>query len=72
MIVIPGALFAAWWLFLRPARLRTTPTHPTRYSPSDGKPGSRSPPVSGLFGVLEEPAFHQAPAKLAAVALLLR
>jgi hypothetical protein len=70
-VAAPAALFAAWWLFLRPP---TTPTIPNRAS--DVFPFVRqswaalTAAVSGLFGVLDEPAFHQPLAWIAAGALL--
>ena len=72
VIVIPSALFAAWWLFLRPAPVTNYPNPPDQVF-AFGRQAwvAVTAAVSGLFGVLKEPAFHQAPAKLAAVALLL-
>jgi hypothetical protein len=72
VVAVPGALFATWWLFLRPP---TTPTFvPNRAS--DVFPFVReswaalTAAVSGLFGVLDQPSFHQPVAWIAAGALL--
>ena len=70
-IAVPGVLFAAWWLFLRPPELPSFV--PNR--PSDVFVFVRqswvalTAAVSGLFGVIQEPTYAQAPAKAAAVAL---
>ena len=71
VIAVPGVLFAAWWLFLRPPELPSFV--PNR--PSDVFVFVRqswvalTAAVSGLFGVIQEPSYAQAPAKVAAVAL---
>ena len=72
VIVIPSALFAAWWLFIRPAPVSNYPNPPDQVF-AFGRQAwvAVTAAVSGLFGVLKQPAFHQTPAKLAAVALLL-
>jgi hypothetical protein len=61
VLLAPSALFAAWWFFLRPP---TTPTLvPNR--PSDVFPFVRqswaavTAAISGLFGVLDKPAFQE-------------
>ena len=72
IIVPPGILFAAWWLFLRP------PTGPVLVPnrPSDIFPFVRqswaalTAAVTGLFGVVDDPAFHQPLVWVAAGALL--
>jgi hypothetical protein len=72
VIVGPGALFAAWWLFLRPPEYASFPNTPNAVFVFVRQSWvALTAAVSGLFGVLEEPAFHQTPAKVAAVALLL-
>jgi hypothetical protein len=72
VVIAPGTLFAAWWLFLRPP---TTPTLvPNRAS--DIFPFVReswaalTAAVTGLFGALDQPPFHQPAAWIAAGALL--
>ena len=72
VIAIPGALFAAWWLFIRPAPVSNYPNPPDQVF-AFGRQAwvAVTAAVSGLFGVVKQPAFHQTPAKLAAVALLL-
>jgi hypothetical protein len=72
VIVIPGALFAAWWLFLRPPEYASFPNTPDAVFVFVRQSWvALTAAVSGLFGVLTQPAFHQTPAKVAAVALLL-
>ena len=72
VIVIPGALFAAWWLFLKPPDYATFPNPPDAVFAFVRQSWvALTAAVTGLFGVLDEPAFHQAPAKLAALALFL-
>jgi hypothetical protein len=71
VIVLPGVLFAAWWLFIRPAPVSNYP-NPLDQVVTFARQAwvALTAAVSGLFGVLEQPAFHQAPAKVAALALL--
>jgi hypothetical protein len=72
VIVIPGALFAVWWLFIRPPEYASFPnTADAVFTFLRQSWVALTAAVSGLFGVLDEPAFHQAPAKVAALALLL-
>ena len=72
VIVIPGALFAAWWLFLRPPEYASFPNTPDAVFVFVRQSWvALTAAVSGLFGVLTQPAFHQTPAKVAALALLL-
>ena len=71
VIVLPGALFAAWWLFIRPAPVSNYPNPPEQVFTFVRQSWvALTAAVSGLFGVLEPPAFHQTPAKVAALALL--
>ena len=72
VVAVPGALFAVWWLFLRPP---TTPSLvPNRAS--DVFPfvrdswASVTAAVTGLFGVLDDAAFHEPLAWIAAALLL--
>jgi hypothetical protein len=72
VILIPGALFAAWWLFIRPPAVTNSFNPPDQvFAFARQSWVALTAAVSGLFGVLDEPAFHRAPAKLAALALLL-
>src|SRR5262245_11979980 len=72
VIVIPGALFAAWWLFLKPPDYASFPNPPGAVFAFVRQSWvALTAAVSGLFGILEQPAFHQAPAKIAAIALFL-
>jgi hypothetical protein len=72
VIVIPGALFAVWWLFLRPPEYASFPNTPDAVFVFVRQSWvALTAAVSGLFGVLTQPAFHQTPAKVAAIALLL-
>jgi hypothetical protein len=72
VIVIPGALFAAWWLFLKPPDYASFPNPPDAVFVFVRQSWvALTAAVSGLFGVLAQPAFHQTPAKVAAGALLL-
>jgi hypothetical protein len=72
VIVIPGAMFAVWWLFIRPPEYASFPnTADAVFTFLRQSWVALTAAVSGLFGVLDEPAFHQAPAKVAALALLL-
>lgn len=72
VIVIPGALFAAWWLFLRPPEYASFPNTPDAVFVFVRQSWvALTAAVSGLFGVLTQPAFHQTTAKVAALALLL-
>jgi hypothetical protein len=70
VIVLPGVLFAAWWLFIRPPPNSSFPNPPEEvFAFVRHSWVALTAAVSGLFGVLEQPAFHQTPAKVAAVAL---
>jgi hypothetical protein len=72
VIVIPGALFAAWWLFLRPEPVSNYPNPANQVFEFVRQSWvALTAAVSGLFGVVSEPDFAQAPAKLAGVALAL-
>ena len=70
VIVIPGALFAAWWLFIRPPPVSSYP-NPLDQVLTFARESwvAITAAVSGLFGVLGQPAFQQTPAKVAAIAL---
>jgi hypothetical protein len=71
VIVIPGAVFAAWWLFIRPPDYASFPNPPEAVFVFVRQSWvALTAAVSGLFGVVEQPAFHQTPAKVAAVTLL--
>jgi hypothetical protein len=71
VMVLPGILFAAWWLFIRPPPNSSFPNPPEQVFAFVRQSWvAVTAAVSGLFGVLEQPAFHQTPAKVAAVALL--
>jgi hypothetical protein len=70
VIVIPGALFAAWWLFLKPPDYASFPNPPDAVFAFVRQTWvALTAAVSGLFGVLEQPAYLQTPAKVAAVTL---
>jgi hypothetical protein len=71
VMVLPGILFAAWWLFIRPPPNSSFPNPPEQVFAFVRQSWvALTAAVSGLFGVLKQPAFHQTPAKVAAVALL--
>jgi hypothetical protein len=72
VVAIPGVLFALWWVFLRPPELPSfVPNRPddvvvfVRQSWA-----ALTAAVTGLFGVLDQPAYQHRPAQVAAVALL--
>lgn len=71
VIAVPGVLFAAWWLFLRPPELPSfVPNRPADVFVFVRQSWvALTAAVSGLFGVIKEPSYAQAPAKAAAVAL---
>jgi hypothetical protein len=71
VIAIPGVLFAAWWLFLRPPELPSfVPNRPADVFVFVRQSWvALTAAVSGLFGVIPEPTYAQAAAKIAAVAL---
>jgi hypothetical protein len=70
VIAIPGALFAAWWLFLKPPDYASFPNPPDAVFAFVRQTWvALTAAVSGLFGVLDQPAYQQTPAKIAAVAL---
>jgi hypothetical protein len=72
VIVIPGALFAAWWLFLKPPDYASFPNPPDAVFAFVRQSWvALTAAISGLIGILTQPAFLQAPAKIAAFALLL-
>lgn len=71
VVAVPGVLFALWWVFLRPPQLPSfVPNRPddvvvfVRQSWT-----ALTAAVSGLFGVVGQPAYQQWPAQIAAVAL---
>ena len=66
VIVIPGVLFAAWWLFIRPPEYASFPnTADAVFVFVRQSWVGLIAAVSGLFGVLGQPAYHQTPAKVA-------
>jgi hypothetical protein len=69
---VPGALFAAWWIFLRAPDLPSfVPNRASDVFPFVRQSwAALTAAVSGLFGVLDQPAYQQVPAQIAAVALL--
>jgi hypothetical protein len=72
IVVPPGILFAAWWLFLRPPTGETlVPNRASDIFPFVRQSwAALTAAITGLFGVVDEPAFHQPLAWVAAGALL--
>jgi hypothetical protein len=72
VVALPGVLFALWWIFLRAPDLPSFA--PNR--PADVVVFVRQSwvaliaAVTGLFGVVDEPAYHQRPVLIVAIALL--
>jgi hypothetical protein len=71
VIALPAVLFAAWWLFIRPPPNSSYPNPPDEVFVFVRQSWvAVTAAVSGLFGVLDQPAFQHAPAKVAALALV--
>ena len=72
VVAIPGALFAIWWFFIRPPTLPSlVPNRASDIFPFVRQSwAALTAAVTGLFSVLDDPAFHQPPAWIAAAALL--
>jgi hypothetical protein len=72
IVIPPGVLFAAWWLFLRPPTGRVlVPNRASDIFPFIRQSwAALTAAVSGLFGVVDAPAFHQPPAWIAAGVLI--
>ena len=70
LVAVPGVLFAIWWLFIRPPELPSfVPNRPADVFVFVRQSWvALTAAVSGLFGLLQEPSYAQAPAKIAAVA----
>ncbi len=71
LLLVPAAVFGAWWLFLRaPSTAVVFPTRPidvVHFAVDSWT--SITAAVSGLAGVLDEPTFDQAIAQIVAAAL---
>jgi len=72
VVALPGALFALWWFFIRPPELPSlVPNRLTDVIPFVRQSwAALIAAVTGLFGVVDQPAVHQPPAWIAAIALL--
>jgi hypothetical protein len=72
VVAIPGALFAIWWLFIRvpnaPSLVPNRPADVFEFVRQSW--AALTAAVSGLFGVLDQPVYHQPLAWIAATALL--
>jgi hypothetical protein len=72
VVAIPGALFGAWWFFIRvpnaPSLVPNRPADVFEFVRQSW--AALVAAVSGLFGVLDQPAYHQPLAWIAAAALL--
>jgi hypothetical protein len=72
VVAIPAALFAIWWFFIRipnaPSLVPNRPADVFEFVRQSW--AALTAAVSGLFGVLDQPAYHQPLAWIAAAALL--
>ena len=71
VFLVPVALYAAWWFFLRPEGTQPTQNHLSELASFVGQSWTAvTASISGLAGVLDGPAYHHALGWLAAGLLL--